>query len=80
MLLEELKNCLGLLERGQKPIFIKPLRIFEEGWSLASTYEYDQQDKVPSLGESEIQALVRGELNRLLCSEECVQKLKSILK
>ncbi|MDD1741834.1 MAG: hypothetical protein LUQ47_00740 [Methanotrichaceae archaeon] len=79
-LLEELKNRLGRLERGQKPIFVKPLRIFEAGWSLASTFEPAQQEKVPLLGESEIQALVRGELNRLFGSSGMYAEIKKYLK
>ena len=47
---------------------------------MAKTFEPAQQEKGPLVGESEIQAFVRGELNRLFGSGECLQKLKSILK
>ncbi|MCJ7443855.1 MAG: hypothetical protein MUO26_04890 [Methanotrichaceae archaeon] len=77
---DELKNCIVRLENGEKPIFIRPLRIFGERGSIAGTKVYSEQKQALSLDESEIQSLIRGELNKFLCTEECVQKLKRILK
>lgn len=77
---EELKKCLGRLEKGEKPIFQKPLSIFggvvaAEGQERTLTTNPETKD----VDENKLKRMIREELEDIINSEDCKNKIKKII-
>lgn len=78
---EELKKCLGRLEKGEKPIFQKPLSIFGGATVRAKVQErtLTVSQETKDVVEKKLKGMVREELEDILNSEDCKNKIKKII-
>jgi hypothetical protein len=78
---DELHKCLKRLENGDKPIFTRPLRIFGEDNSAASTYETSRfKTDINNIEKEEMEDLARAVLEEILGSDECREIIKKSIK
>jgi hypothetical protein len=78
---EELKKCLERLEKGVKPIFQNPLSIFG-GVAVATKVQERTLIASPvtkKVDEKKLKEMVREELEDILNSEDCKNKIKEII-
>jgi hypothetical protein len=81
-LLDELHNCLDRLERGERPVFQKPLSIFGNGGigSIAMD-EGCAVDQGLMVGDkAKMREMVKAELKEILRSEDCRRRIKEIMQ
>jgi hypothetical protein len=76
----ELEDSLERLKNGQKPFFIKPLKIFGESKTVSEDICREQEIRDHIFNQSQIEELVREELERILSSKEGREKINTILK
>ncbi|MFB3766154.1 MAG: hypothetical protein ACE14P_13040 [Methanotrichaceae archaeon] len=78
----ELYNCLDRLEKGEKPVFQKPLSIFgSERETSAVNGEICKTDSEVSVEDKlKIREMVKAELKEILRSEDCRRRIKEILQ
>jgi cell division GTPase FtsZ len=76
----ELEASLERLKSGQKPFFVKPLKIFGECEAASEDRSGEQKTRSHIASQLEIGELVREELERILSSKEGREKINEILK
>lgn len=78
---EELFNCLGRLESGERPIFVRSLRIFGNGTVASAIPEgYPVDQVMPAEDKARLRELVKAELKEILESEDGRRCIREILK
>jgi hypothetical protein len=65
-LVDELQKSLGRLERGEKPTFIRPLKIFGDGAEAPKAPENCRAGMQIALSEAELRKIVKEELSQIL--------------
>jgi hypothetical protein len=77
---DELKNCLDRLERGEKPIFLRPLRIFAKGAGDQKAAENCKVGTQMAVDKDVLREKVRTELKEILLSEDCRRRIREIMQ
>lgn len=78
-----LKNKLEASQRrlrnGQKPFFVEPIRIFGEHGAVIEDEMIGLKGQGHTIGQAQIEEIIRKELERMLSSEEGKAKIRTIL-
>jgi hypothetical protein len=77
---DELKRCLGRLEQGKKPIFLRQLRIFAKGAGDPKAAENCKVGTQMAVDKDDLREKVRTELRKMLNEEDCRTKIKEIMQ
>ncbi|MCX6668731.1 MAG: hypothetical protein NTV25_02860 [Methanothrix sp.] len=76
---DELYNCLDRLEKGERPVFLRPLSIFGDG-ALVPVASASCKPETDVMGSAGLRELVKEELKEILRSEDCRRRIKEILQ
>jgi hypothetical protein len=77
----ELNNCLDRLENGERPIFRKPLKIFEDAAIAAAVKDSCLvSPEMLAKDKYDLREMVKSELREILKSEDCKRRIREILQ
>ena len=80
-LLEVLYNCLDRIEKGDRPVFMKPLRIFGDlAVASDSSESCVVRPEILASDKYDLSKQVKAELTEILNSEDCRKRIKEILQ